>query len=115
MQNDVFEYKRKSYIEIGNIYFWTATIINWQKLLAEDEFKDVVISSLEYLSKQGKTDVFAFVIMPNHVHLVWRIKELNGKESAHGSFLKYTAHIFKQLLKVKNQILLNNYKVDALK
>jgi REP element-mobilizing transposase RayT len=44
---------------------------------------------------------FGFVIMPNHVHLIWRTKELNGKETAQGSFLKYTAHEFRKLLYIE--------------
>ena len=43
-------------------------------------------------------DVFGFVIMPNHIHLICRINELNGKETTQGSFLKYTAHEFKKNL-----------------
>lgn len=111
MVDDIFDDKRKSYIEIGEVFFWTATINHWQKLLLEDRYKDVVISSLEYLSNAGKIDVYAFVIMPNHIHLIWKTNELNGKETAQGSFLKYTAHEFrKMLLKEKK---LASYKVDA--
>ena len=77
----------------------------------QDEYKDVVISSLEYLSKAGKIDVYAFVIMPNHIHLIWRINELNGKETAQGSFLKYTAHEFGKMLRREGN--LASYKVDA--
>ena len=79
MDEDIFEYKRKSYIEPGEIYFWTATINKWQYLLADDGFKDIIVSSLDYLSKKGKFDIFAFVIMPNHIHLIWMINEKNGK------------------------------------
>jgi len=64
MSNAVFANKRKSYIEIGEVFFWTATIHQWQKLLLQDEYKEVVISSLEYLTKAGKIEVYAFVIMP---------------------------------------------------
>jgi len=67
MPQDLNTPKRKSYIEIGEVFFWTATINRWQKLLHSDEYKDVIIQSLEYLSNEGKTDVYAFVIMPNHV------------------------------------------------
>lgn len=35
----LFEARRKNYIEIGKIYFWTATINKWQKLLEKAEFK----------------------------------------------------------------------------
>ncbi len=112
MDKKIFEYKRKSYMEIGEIFFWTATINKWQKLLSEDRFKNVIISSLEYLSEQGKADVFAFVIMPNHIHLIWRTNEMNGKETVQGSFLKYTAHEFKKLLRQQKAVL-SNYAVNA--
>jgi putative transposase len=113
MQEDIFKQHRKSFIEIGKIYFWTATIHKWQHLLQRDEFKNVVLKSLEDLSTRGKIDVFAFVIMPNHVHLIWRINEYNGKETAQVSFLKYTAHEFKKKLKLEMDGELFHYAVDA--
>jgi len=106
----LFDTRRKNYIEIGNIYFWTATINKWQKLLIGDEFKHIILSSFEHLSKLNKLDIFAFVIMPNHIHTILRTNELNGKETVQGSFLKYTAHEFKKHL---NQNELNNYFSDS--
>jgi len=102
METNLFEYKRKSHIEIGKIYFFTATINKWQRLLLNDDYKDIVINSLKYLSDARLIDIFAFVIMPNHIHLIWRINALNGKETAQGSFLKYTAHAFKKMLGVNS-------------
>ena len=113
MDTPLFENKRKSYIEIGEIVFWTATINKWQRLLQMDSYKNVIISSLEYLSNAGKVDVFAFVIMPNHIHLIWRINENNGKETTHASFLKYTAHEFRKMLMEEGSDMLRNYKVNA--
>ena len=104
---------RKSYMEIGEIFFWTATINNWQKLLQSDRYKDIIIDSLNYLSDAGKIDVFGFVIMPNHIHLIWRTKELNGKETAQGSFLKYTAHEFRKILYKESKNELLSYQVEA--
>ena len=60
--------------------------------------KDIVIALLQYSRDKCKITVYGFVIMPNHIHLVWQIHELNGKEYAQGSFLKYTAHAFKKWL-----------------
>jgi putative transposase len=51
----------------------------------KDEYKNVIVSSLQYLSEAGKIDVFAFVIMPNHLHLIRRANEMNGAETAQGS------------------------------
>lgn len=100
-------------MDIGDIFFWTATINQWKRLLWEDRYKDVIISSLEYLSNGGKVDVFAFIIMPNHIHLIWRANALNGKESPQGSFLKYTAHQFKKMLKEEDPKKLEEYKSGA--
>jgi putative transposase len=111
-QNTSLDYKRKSHIEIGSIYFWTATINKWQRLLEPDGFKHVIIQSLDYLSTGGRIDVFAFVIMPNHIHTIWRMNERNGKETPSGSFLKFTAHEFKKML-VHVPVALKNYRVDA--
>ena len=64
------------------------------------------------LSERGIIDVFAFVIMPNHIHLIWRCNSLNGKETAPASFLNFTAHTFKKMLSINNQEL-SKYAVDA--
>ena len=82
----------------GSIYFWTATIQNWNHLLLPDACKDVIIGSLQNLSDRRLVDVFGFVIMPNHVHFIWRPLNPNGNETPQGSFLKFTAHQFKRQL-----------------
>ena len=65
MDKSLLEGKRKSHIDRGEIYFWTATINKWQRSLEKDEYKDVIIDSLQWLTDNGKIDVFAFIIMPN--------------------------------------------------
>ncbi len=113
MEKPLNQQKRKSHIDQGEVYFWTATINKWYHLLKDDEFKNVIIESLQYLSDEGKIDVFAFIIMPNHIHLIWRINEPNGKESPQGSFLKHTAHAFKKMMKKEGIVKLSAYKVEA--
>jgi len=56
--------------------------------------------------------VYAFVIMPNHIHLIWQVHENNGKETSQASFLKFTAHTFKRLLRDEPETL-SRYRVDA--
>jgi len=104
---------RKSHVEIGKLYFWTATINNWRRLLQEDALKETIISSLRHLSVERKIEVYAFVIMPNHLHFIWQLLEMNGKEKPHTSFLKFTAHSFKKYLKINNPDLLMSFAVVA--
>ena len=91
---------RKSYTAINKIYFWTATIHKWMPLLESDLNKQIIIDSLKYLSDKELITVYAFVIMPNHIHLIWQQNDFNGKETPKGSLLKYSAHLFLQHLKV---------------
>ena len=110
---DLFTNKRKSYMDVGEIFFFTATINSWMHLLADDKFKQVVTDSLQNLENRKLAEVFAFVVMPNHIHLIWRTLSLNGKETVQGSFLKYTAHCFKRMLQEDNPDQLSKYSVVA--
>ena len=110
---NIFKVNRKSRIEIGEIYFWTATINDWKKLLSEEEMKLVVIESLQWLKEKGLIEIYGYVIMPNHMHLLWQVLGKNGKESPHGSLLKFTAHTFKNKLESDHPIWLNEFAVQA--
>ncbi len=100
-------------MDIGKLYFWTATVNNWYKLLEEDQLKEVIISSLRYLVLNEKIETYACVIMPNHVHFIWQLIQMNGKEKPHKSFLKYTAYEFKKYLQLHKPDLLKLYSVEA--
>jgi len=99
-------------MEFGRIYFFTATIHNWSPLLNEDSFKEIIISSLNFLKAKELIRVYGFVIMPNHIHLIWELLEMNGKESPHTSFLKFTGHQFLKKLRKANLKILEEFKVD---
>ena len=70
-----------------------------------------MINYLKELSERKLIKVYAFVIMPNHVHLIWEQLKKNGKETPQGSFLKYTALQF--LKKLKMDGLSTLYEVNA--
>ena len=82
--------------------FFTATILNWQKLLQDDFFKQIMIDSLRWLVEENRCRIYGFVVMPNHVHLLWRIAEGFERENVQGALLSFTAHAFKKRLKQKN-------------
>ena len=42
--------------------------------------------------------------MPNHIHLIWKLNKLNGKETPKGSFLKFTAHKLLDQLQQKGKL-----------
>jgi hypothetical protein len=46
---------------IKNFFFFTATILNWFKVLENDSYKDVIIESFRYLVDENRVKIFAFV------------------------------------------------------
>ena len=72
----------------------------------------IIINSLQYLVKAKKVIIYGYVIMPNHIHLIWEMLVLNGKESPAGSFAKFTAHQFKEYLQSTNAAELEKYRSD---
>jgi len=103
---------RNVLMELGEIYFYTATITKWRNLLMPEKYKLVILDSLHHLVKCRKIAVFGYVIMPNHIHLIWELLEINGKEYPNASFMKYTSHIIQKDLRVNHPEILEEYKVD---
>ncbi len=95
-----------------NLYFTTATILEWKHLLKNDALKDVIINSLRFLVQEKRVVVYEFVIMPNHIHLIWHISEPYTLTEVKAALLSYTAHQFKKLLKARHPQALKKFKVD---
>ncbi len=93
--------------------FFTATNLEWKKLLQPDKYKDIVISSLRFLVNNKRAKVFAFVIMENHIHLIWQMMPDNDPEAVQRDFLKYTAQRIKKDLLQFHPEVLAHFKVAA--
>lgn len=106
------EYHRNSQMELESVYFWTDTVNGWRPIFRENRFKNIVISSLKNLVVRDKIAVYGFVIMPNHLHLIWEMKELNGKEMPQASFNKFTSHSIIKELSTKYPNVLSSFAVD---
>ena len=105
-------YKRQGQMDYLQSYFYTDAIFEHNHLLSNDDFKMVVINSWKYLVDNGKIKIYGYVIMPNHIHLLWQMLDLNGKESPAGSFAKFTVHQFKKMLTISNPLELEKYRVQ---
>ena len=51
-------------------YFVTFTIIDWLEVLTDESFKLIIIDSIKYCQKEKGLIVYAYCIMPNHVHMM---------------------------------------------
>ena len=93
--------------------FYTATILEWKPLLKPDKYKDVIIESLRYLTTNKKITLYAFVIMNNHIHLIWQALPDKTPEQIQHSFMKYTAQQIKFDLVQNHPLVLDKFRVNA--
>ena len=99
-----------TYINYENIYFFTATIVRWQKLLDNDEFKIIIVDSFRHFSHE-RCDFYSFVIMPNHIHVILQLKN-DTKASFQRDFLKFTAQNFLKIMLNSNHYRMKDYRSD---
>ncbi|MES2275745.1 MAG: transposase [Bacteroidota bacterium] len=99
-------------MEFNELYFYTASITDWIPLLHPDKFKQIILDSLIFLVKKEKIKVYGFIIMSNHIHLIWENTTMNGKEKPYASFMKFTGHQFLDELRKNDDKLLARFKTD---
>ena len=53
-------------------YYLTFQVVYWIDLFSRKSYRDVIINSFKYCQKVKGLEIFAWVIMSNHIHLVAR-------------------------------------------
>jgi putative transposase len=92
--------------------FFTATIYEWKHLLAEERHKNIIIESLQFLVTEKRIELNAFVIMSNHIHLIWQpLFDFTGL-AIQASFMKHTARQLKLSLLKNDETFLADFKVN---
>jgi REP element-mobilizing transposase RayT len=93
----------------GQLYFITASVSGWQPVFAQSHYAWIPLHSLDWLRKQGRTRLYAFVIMPTHIHAV-----VQPTSTPIGRLLQdfgsFTAHkLIHDLQQDQNEVLLANF------
>jgi len=53
------------------VYFITCTVVQWIDVFTRKEYADIVVDSLRYCQKnKGLNNIYGWVIMSNHIHLI---------------------------------------------
>ncbi|MTI39268.1 transposase [Fulvivirga lutimaris] len=81
------------------IYFVTFTVVEWIDVFTRSEYSEIVLDSIRYCQKEKGLEVYAWVIMSNHIHLIIsRNENVNDLSAIVRDFKKFTAsHILKSI------------------
>ena len=85
----------------GATYFLTLTVVKWIDIFTRVDYRDIIVNSLNYCTKEKGLVLNSWVIMSNHIHLIGRIENKNGMSGFLRDFKKYTS---KEIAKVIAEI-----------
>jgi REP element-mobilizing transposase RayT len=81
-------------------YFITSTIVEHYNILKISSFRDIIIDGFNFLTEKRNIEINAYVIMPDHFHVIAKGKDLGIHISR---FKSYTARRILDLLEEQNR------------
>ncbi len=79
-----------------DIYFVTFTVVGWIDVFTNKKYADIIVENLNFYIENQGIEVFTYVIMSNHLHIICRCAKGQKLNSWLRNFKSYTA---RQLLK----------------
>ena len=64
----------------GYPYFITLTVVGWIDVFTRQRYNDIIIKNLLYCVDKKGLELYAYVIMPSHIHLIARSPKENLNE-----------------------------------
>lgn len=96
--------------EIDYPYFLTSSIVNGIPLFANPNIASLVLEGFQFLQESRDVDVYAYVIMENHIHFITRNDDLSKNLQ---SFKTYSARCIIDFLENGNHRIVLNQLMRA--
>jgi len=85
------------------MYFMTFTVIDWVDVFTRKEYKIELVESMNYCVRKKGLTVFAWVIMSNHMHVIWQAGEGYRLSEILRDFKKFTAKKILSMIETENE------------
>jgi REP element-mobilizing transposase RayT len=76
VKNDIMSHGCQVRNQSG-LYYLTFQIVQWADLFTRQVYRDIVIDSLKYCQQNKGLEIYSYVIMSNHIHLLARSQKGN--------------------------------------
>ncbi|MBL7788681.1 MAG: transposase [Chitinophagales bacterium] len=76
------------------LFYLTFQIVDWVDIFTRKIYKDIVIESFSYCMEHKGLNLYAYVIMSNHIHLIASAREGFALSDIIRDFKKHTAKRF---------------------
>ena len=92
------------------LYFVTSTTVEWVSVFTNEKYYEILIEAIKFYQAKNKLEIFAYVILPNHFHLIVKSDELIDSMKL---IKMYSAkEIIKQLLDEKKNYILKLFQAN---
>jgi putative transposase len=75
----------------NGLHFLTLTIVGWIDVFAYIDYKNLIIDNLRYCQLNKGLNLYAYVIMTNHIHVICQTNSQSGLSSIIRDFKSFTA------------------------
>ncbi len=93
----------------GDCYFVTTNTFKGRPLFADRRFAEIVVEAIQFLRRCNRIYVFAWVVMPDHFHLIVMPRGGHALPRIMHSIKSYTAKEVNRVLGRKGKIWQDNY------
>jgi REP element-mobilizing transposase RayT len=83
--------------EGDELYYLTFQIVGWVDIFTRKAYRDIVIESLQYCAKNKGLNIFAYVIMSNHIHMLAQSQN-NNLSDVIRDFKNHTSRKFLEVI-----------------
>ena len=73
------------------LYFTTSTVIDWMDVFTRPSYKHIVVESLKYCQEQKGLEIYAWVLMTNHLHMILGTNGIQQLGDVMRDFKKFTS------------------------
>ena len=80
-------------------YFVSFAVVEWLDVFTRNEYKNILIDCLKYCQKNKGMEIYAWCIMTNHVHLVFRSTGERKPQDLLGDFKRFTSKAVVEAIK----------------
>ena len=70
------------------LYFTTSTVIDWMDVFTRPIYKHIVIDSLKYCQAHKGLEIYAWVLMTNHLHMIVAMSDYISGRASIGDVLR---------------------------
>ena len=78
-------------LSTDGIYFITITVVDWIDIFIRPKYKHIIVDSLAYCQQQKGLNIYAWVLMSNHLHAIISTDEPYTVSNALRDFKKFTS------------------------